>query len=63
MGGSKVMMSDESHHNPPYKETRNQAYTGLLYVGDRPVDLKGLADRFACLGAQLVVPEAEKRRP
>ena len=63
MGGSKVTMSNESHHNPPHNETRNQAYTGLLYVGDRPVDLEGLADRFAGLGTHVVPLEAGKIRP
>ena len=47
---------------PPHNETRNQAYTGLLYVGDRPVDLEGLTDRFAGLGTHVVVPEAGDRR-
>ena len=32
----------------------------LLDVGDRLVDLQGLANRIATHGAQAVVPEAEK---
>ena len=62
MGGSKVMMSNESHHTPN-NETRNQAYTDLLDVGDRVVDLEGLGNRRAALGAQLVEPEAAKSDP
>ena len=48
---------------PRHNEARNQAYTDLLYVGDRPVDLEGLADRFAGLRTHPVAPEAAKRRP
>ena len=39
------------------------AKTGLLDVGDRRIDLEGLADRLAALGAQLVPLEAAKMRP
>ena len=49
--------------NTPHNETRNQAYTDLLDVGDRPVDLEGLADRFAGLGTHVVLLEAGKMRP
>ena len=37
------------------------AKTALRDVGDRRIDLEGLADRLAALGAQLVVTEAAKR--
>ena len=58
MGGSKVMMSNESHHNP-----HKDAKTVLLDVGDRLIDFQCLADRLAALGAQLIGGEAAKRRP
>ena len=43
--------------------SRNKAYTGLLDVGDRCVDLEGLADRLAALRAQFVVPESAEGPP
>ena len=39
------------------------AKTALLDVGDRRIDLEGLADSLAALGAQLVPLEAAKMRP
>ena len=59
MGGSKVMMSNESHHNPPHKDAK----TVLLDVGNRRIDLERLANHFAALSTQSVVLEAAKMRP
>ena len=59
MGGSKVMMSNESHHNPPIID----ATAALLDVGDRRIDFQCLADRLAALGAQLIDGEAAKSDP
>ena len=42
---------------------RNKVHTALPDVGDRGVDLEGLGDRLAALGAQFVEPEAAKRGP
>ena len=39
------------------------AKTALPDVGDRRIDLEGLADSLAALGAQFVPPEAAKMRP
>ena len=47
---------------PPYNEI-NKAYAGLPDAGDRGVDLEGLGDRLAALGAQLVPRETAKRDP
>ena len=47
------------HHNPPIMDAK----TALPDVGDRRIDLEGLADSLAALGAQLVELEAAKMRP
>ena len=39
------------------------AKTGLLDVGDRRIDLEGLADSLAALGAQAVFVEAANKTP
>ena len=42
---------------------QKQGAYGLPDVGDRGVDLEGLADRLAALSTQIVVVEAAKREP
>ena len=59
MSGSKVMMSDQMSSCPPITDAK----TALLDVGDRRIDLEGLADLFAGLGTHVVLPEAGKMRP
>ena len=39
------------------------AYAGLLDGGDRRVDLEGLGDGLAALGAQVVVEQTAKMDP
>ena len=47
----------------PPQQTQNKACTGLLDVGDRRVDLEGLADRLAALVAQFIVVETAEGPP
>ena len=62
MGGSKVMMSNGSHHDPPIID-RNKACTGLPEAGDRRVGLEEFANHLDRVQVQIVVPEAAKRGP
>ena len=56
-----LIMGPRSYY-PPHNEIY-KAYAALLDVGDRGVDLEGLGDCLAALGAQLVVPDAAKGTP
>ena len=49
--------------NPIMTPPMMDAKTALPDVGDRRIDLEGLADSLAALGAQFVPPEAAKMRP
>ena len=56
---NRIMMTSSFLLTPPIMDAK----TALPDVGDRRIDLEGLADRFAGLGTHVVPLEAGKIRP